>query len=188
MPEQTVPRSSTSTSTPCSARWKAMAQPITPPPTTTTLAPSPMGASLTLLRGAEPPACLPNQVPGGSGRSGLQAGEGRRRPEVPRGRGGLAEAAAQRERGVEGGARDAVVDERGGRPPTRRAVAAGGLGQQGGPAVQLGGLVPGGGGALHHHRQPVRAATEQPRQPLPPLVSVQAGRQLQDDGEQPVPE
>src|SRR5919201_5586968 len=47
MPEQTVPFSSSSTSTPRSARWKAIEQPITPPPTTTTLAPAPvMAASL----------------------------------------------------------------------------------------------------------------------------------------------
>ena len=44
MPEQTVPRSSTSTSVPRSARWKAIEQPITPPPTTTTLAPAAMPA------------------------------------------------------------------------------------------------------------------------------------------------
>src|SRR5918999_6523322 len=44
IPEQTVPRSSTSTSTPRSARWKAIEQPMTPPPTTTTLAPAAMPA------------------------------------------------------------------------------------------------------------------------------------------------
>ena len=44
MPEQTVPRSSTSTSVPRSARWKAIEQPMTPPPTTTTLAPAAMPA------------------------------------------------------------------------------------------------------------------------------------------------
>ena len=46
MPEQTVSRSSTRVSAPRSARWKAMEQPITPPPTTTTLAPAAMPVSL----------------------------------------------------------------------------------------------------------------------------------------------
>jgi hypothetical protein len=45
MPRADLPRSSTSTSVPRSARWKAIEQPMTPPPTTTTVAPVGMGLS-----------------------------------------------------------------------------------------------------------------------------------------------